>query len=156
MEISTPVTKPSCYNQGDIPKWTETSVLQVLQMPRVQNVPSKLHQDDILKEPNTYLWVTGPSIGLSAWIPLEACIRCTCGEHGPFGQQWRLGLCLHSVHPLRGEGAKEARQHLSFSQHRAKKFLSVREEMWIMVSVIAKHEREKKNFSKNFSARVLR
>lgn len=36
------VTKPSCYNQGDIPGWTKTSVLQVLQMPRVQNDPSKL------------------------------------------------------------------------------------------------------------------
>lgn len=60
------------------------------------------------KKPGTYPWVTGPPGGFSAWGPLEACMRCTCGEHGPLGQQWRHGLCLHSVHPLTGQGAKEA------------------------------------------------
>lgn len=50
MEISTSVIKPSCYNQGDILKLTETSVLQVLQTPRVRNRSSKLlHPDNIFK-----------------------------------------------------------------------------------------------------------
>lgn len=101
------VTKPSCCKQAGIPQWAGTSVLQILQMPKETVLRNYYSQITLLEEPNTYLWVSGPSIGLSAWTSLEMCIHCTCGEYGPFGQQWRLGLCLHSEHPLTRWGKKK-------------------------------------------------
>lgn len=58
------------------------------------------------------------------------------GEPGPFGQQWRLGLHLHSVHPPHRGRVKGAQHHLSSYYHRAEKSHSVREEMWIRVSML--------------------
>lgn len=107
VEISMSVTKPFCRNQADIPQRAGTSVLQILQMPQKTVLQNYYTQITLLEELNTYLWVPGPSIGLSAWISLEMGIRCMCGEYGPFGQQWRLGLRLHSEHPLTRWGKKK-------------------------------------------------
>lgn len=49
------ITKPSCRNQADIPQRAETSVLKILQMPRVQNSSSILLHPDNTFEGAKYL-----------------------------------------------------------------------------------------------------
>lgn len=64
------------------PKRTEISVLQVLQMPRVKESPPKLlHSGNIFKQVK-YLWVTGPLMGLSTWIPLRSVMNTDLWDSG--------------------------------------------------------------------------
>lgn len=108
MEISMSVTNPSCYNLVDIPAWTEASVLQVLQMPRVQNSSPKLQHPDNIFKGSKYL-------PLGNW-PLNrfVCMDSLRGVHTLHVQRtWTFWTAVEAgpmpalcILPHRGEGKR--------------------------------------------------
>lgn len=92
-----------------------------------------------------YLWVTGLLIGLSAWIPLRGVANTDLSDSSG---GWAMpALCT----PPTGEGQRGSIIITAFI-NTAKKFLSVTDEMWVMMSMTTKRLKGMKNFAKNLSA----
>lgn len=77
-------------------------------------------------------------MSLSAWIPLRGVENTDLWDSSG---GWTLYI-----------PQQKRLNNITAFINRAKKFLSVTDEMWVMMSVTAKRLKGKKNFAKNFSA----